>query len=132
MYWSASLFLLDQLLKYLSVTGVFRYHKNLGISFGLFPNFAWVSIFLYILAFWFLFGRIKNRKNKLNVLALSIFAACGLSNSLDRLTYGGVIDYLPILGYFFNLSDIGLIASLFLLGYDVFVSKSTVKNSVNN
>ncbi len=75
--------------------------------FGLL-NRPWAIALLLVLAavvLWRLRSVIG--ENTLLAVALGLIVAGGLSNVLDRLIYGGVIDYVPVAGWFtFNVADV--------------------------
>ena len=78
---------------------------NRGMSFGWFSgmnNYFVVATYLVILAWFF-----ANRRGKFQLGLLALVLG-GLGNLLPRLLLGGVWDYLyfPVLGFWFNLSDV--------------------------
>lgn len=116
------LFILDRLTKIYFET----IDKNAGIAFSLsLPDFILyfllTIVFLLVIFFW-----IKNIKSQ-NILkwpwGLVVIGA--FSNILDRLKYGGVIDFIN-LPYFaiFNLSDVFIcFGVLWILCYNYFIKK---------
>lgn len=116
--------LVDQYLKYLALHGLLRYDwvvlkttlvKNPGISFGILGGFSPLLIAsLQLLALVWIY-RLKLPKS-ITILCL----AGGISNFIDRLYHGFVIDYiqLQLLGYqwptVINLADFYLFLSLIL------------------
>lgn len=116
------LFILDRLTKIYFET----VDKNAGIAFSLsLPDFVLyfllTIVFLLVVFFW-----IKSIKSK-NILkwpwGLVVIGA--FSNILDRLKYGGVIDFIN-LPYFavFNLSDVLIcFGVLWILCYNDFIKK---------
>lgn len=131
------IFILDQMLKF------FFYQKNIieektplikglfyiipplenpGIAFGLFKNYGNFFIIPIILIIFFtLFIYFRTSKKEVFLKGGLLFIFCGgLSNLIDRLVYGGVIDYL-LLKYFpyaFNLADPSI-----LIGVGMIVTK---------
>ena len=108
----------DQVLKFLAINFNFlQVSYNRGISFGLLPGFWWLGINFLVIAGIFIF------LTKKTSLALLLIFSGGLSNFIDRIWYGGVIDYIriPLFPWAFNLGDIeitlGLILILINLGY---------------
>ena len=53
---------------------------------------------------------------KVNLALLLVFSG-GLSNFIDRISYGGVVDYIrvPLLPWAFNLADVFLVLGISLL-----------------
>lgn len=119
---------LDQYLKYLSyyhsslhgnyLISRFVLVKNPGISLGLLGNQSWILI----ASIQFIALILVLRLN-LNQSVRTLVIAGGLSNVIDRLSYGYVIDYLQFqLGsfkwpYVVNLADIYLCLALLLWFY---------------
>ena len=104
---------LDQLIKYLAVDyTLFSVFINRGISFSLWPSGLWPAVtVVLILLMVFVFRR-------QNSLFLALFIAGSISNVIDRLLRGGVVDYVDIkIGPVFNLADLYLIMSILLLIY---------------
>lgn len=103
---------IDQVFKFLAVNFDFLHVSyNQGISFGLLPSYWWLGINFLILAGIFIF-LIK----KVNLALLLVFSG-GLSNFIDRISYGGVVDYIrvPLLPWAFNLADVFLVLGISLL-----------------
>ncbi|OGY27530.1 MAG: hypothetical protein A3F33_01030 [Candidatus Woykebacteria bacterium RIFCSPHIGHO2_12_FULL_43_10] len=107
----------DHFLKHLAVKGLFSYTLNSGLMFGILPEVWYLSIFVYLLSSVILLRWCLSKITPLSLLITSLFIGGGLSNTLDRLVYGGVIDYIPLFFSKVNASDLGIIASLFLLSY---------------
>ena len=88
----------------------FRFTANYNIAFSLPLGGPWLSwliaavitaLIIYLVRLW------SRPDNRIVVAALILIIAGALSNLIDRLTYGYVVDYLE-LRYFtvFNLADI--------------------------
>lgn len=121
----AAIFCLDRLIKYLALhyttDGVFLFsphfirfelHKNFGIiaNFPL-PKFLIIAVSLLIIAF-LIFSLLKT-PNKKTKIALALIIAGALSNLVDRIIYGYVIDYALILDTsYINLSDLLILAGI--------------------
>lgn len=110
---SIGIIILDQLIKAL-VISVGNYEINSGFTFGFFQNFnitaiVLSSIVLVILVI-FLF------KNKNHTIIFSLIFSAGLSNIIDRIIRGGVVDYIRI-GNFpvFNIADVVINLSILYL-----------------
>jgi signal peptidase II len=118
----------DRFFKFLAVNGYadgtsqiladflkFNFAPNYNIAFslpisGVFLNFLIISIII-ILLYELLFSEVRKEWLKATLLTFIIFGA--ISNMLDRLKYGFVIDYLD-LKYFtvFNLADIMIVGGV--------------------
>jgi len=116
------LFILDRFLKYFSLKYFFgkdlflisdffkfSFAENEGIAFSIPINqniliFLIVIIILFILFFLF---KLNKKKSFGEIFALTIILFGAVSNLIDRLFYGSVIDYFN-LKYFtiFNLADV--------------------------
>lgn len=127
-FFSLILFLvfLDQVLKFLAVnSNLLQASYNRGISFGLLPDFWWLGINFLILTGIFIF-LIK----KPSLPLLLIFGG-GLSNFIDRIWWGGVIDYirLPLFPWAFNLADVWIVLGVILiLNIKFKILKTHIKN----
>jgi signal peptidase II len=93
----------------------FNFTPNYNIAFslpisGVFLNFLIISIII-VLLYELLFSEIRKEWLKASFLTFIIFGA--ISNILDRLKYGFVIDYLD-LKYFtvFNLADVMIVGGV--------------------
>lgn len=89
-----------------------------------------VVAFLLVLCLFYLFA-MKNRNSRYDI-TLSLIVGGGISNLLDRLLGGGVIDFVSIgVSFFrtgiFNLADIYILLGSFFLGY-LFFSSTTLSN----
>lgn len=121
------LILIDQALKfvivnYLPEDGFFIFNNFLGISQfqneGIAFGLAMPKVILYLVVFlvlYFLLQKFRKelkQKNFLVLLSLTLVIAGALSNLIDRLYRGFVVDYLHIFSAVFNLADIFIIAGL--------------------
>lgn len=117
------LFTLDRILKYLSISGFLNTLKNNFISLDYFANnnlafsipfnnglsIIISVLILFIVNFYLI---LKNKKNvNSNILISLMFVNIGgVSNIIDRIKYGYVIDYINVLNInIFNLSDVFII-----------------------
>lgn len=116
------LFVADRVLKYYFIRnpaglpgGVFisgglsfGLEKNYGIAFGL-PVGGWilrlaVIVIIFILASYLI--RNYQKKDYLMILALTLIIAGAISNLIDRLRFGFVVDYINVPWFtVFNLAD---------------------------
>ena len=139
---------IDQLTKYLVtsnmqlgqsipvIDGVFEllYHRNPGAAFGILPNQRWIFItftFIVMLVILVILMSGKFRKYKLANAAGVLILAGGISNMIDRLAYGYVVDFLyakfinfPI----FNFADCCVVigAALLLVAFLFVYKEDTV------
>lgn len=106
----AVILIADQLLKYIVRTQNWYYVINPGISLSLGSNWQWTE-WLVLAAFLALI--IFNRKK---TLPLYLILIGGASNLIDRLFFGGVIDYVKIwLFPVFNLADVVITIGVLLI-----------------
>ncbi|HLD82137.1 MAG TPA: signal peptidase II [Patescibacteria group bacterium] len=132
---SLTLFVIDRILKSTLQKDPFAYkdffdsgilkiqrYENTGVAFSI-PLPQWLILSLsttIVLALaWFLM-RALQKKQSLAVLFYDLIIVGALSNIIDRLLYGHVIDYINFIFYFwiFNIADImitvGIAGILFL------------------
>jgi len=133
------LFALDRVLKYLFIASDFsgrgrfllgdffqlKLSLNRGIAFGFGADY-YLIIALYlliILALVFYLLNAYRKKHWLSAWALTLILTGGCSNLIDRLKYGGVIDYFD-LKYFsvFNLADALICLGVVMILVNIFLS----------
>lgn len=87
---------------------------NFGGVFGIFPGFWWQGVIIIILVY-VLIETVKS-KNWPEKLGLSLIAAAGLSNLIDRLQFNGVRDFIywPGLNIRGNLADAVLVIGVII------------------
>lgn len=138
------LIFLDQVVKFLVITHSefnnkkinliknilsINYIKNHGVAFGTFNTlnnfiltFLIGAVILVFVIFIFVFVNKKIENNKIKLCIIFIISG-GVSNYIDRLTKGFVIDYIE-LSFFspiFNLADIYVtLGTLFLMFFVIF------------
>lgn len=119
-------FILDRFLKIAALSGITK--KFLFVNFFLTtnPNIAlsiplrgFIFYLLLIIIFFIVIAelvRSYQSQNKIKILSLSLILTGAISNVLDRVRYGAVIDYfnLPFLTIF-NLSDLMILAGIIIL-----------------
>jgi signal peptidase II len=100
---------------------------NSGISYGLFQHqgrvWQWVLFAIKTLAVLLLWAWLARAGSRLAATALGLIIGGALGNSIDRLTYGAVADFVHFhLGtfswYVFNVADIAIVAGVAGLLYD--------------
>ncbi|MFA5413246.1 MAG: signal peptidase II [Patescibacteria group bacterium] len=139
------LFFLDRLTKWFALKipegGVFLFSKKF-IGFNLYKNFnlifnivlpEWLmySLIVLILAalVWLLFKNYA-RQNIFLIFSLSLIVAGAMSNLLDRLYFGFVVDFLSFFDYsIFNLSDVYIFSGVGLIFIAEFILKREKINS---
>jgi signal peptidase II len=126
----AIFFLLDRYLKQIAINTdpnsnllgehlKFNLSKNFNIAFSLPISGPILNIIIVTIILGLLFYLIYLIKHKYsNIIIISLFALIlgALSNALDRLIYGYVIDYLDVLNFtVLNIADILITLSAFIL-----------------
>lgn len=122
-------FVVDRVLKFLALSGATFGPADGGIRFELFPNPAiafsiafpsWLGLVLTpIIIMVFVYVAVKSARRmawgKVGAIALVVLPA--VSNYLDRLRYGFVVDYVSVGQWLpvFNLSDVVIVCGLVLL-----------------
>ena len=97
--------------------------KNIGIAFGL-NNGNLKNIFITIIILTMIINFIiKQNKNidRNTMIALSLILGGGISNLIDRIFRGGVIDFIKVSTFpIFNIADISIVIGWILLIICVF------------
>lgn len=92
--------------------------KNVGIAFGL-NNGNLKNIFITIIILMMIINFIiKQNKNidRNTMIALSLILGGGISNLIDRIFRGGIIDFIKISTFpIFNMADIAIVSGWILL-----------------
>lgn len=126
-YYLLFLVFLDQIIKY----AINRFYPgimsiNKGIIFGFISN-IYVVIVLTLLGLIVLYFLYKNDKNNIGLPIIFILAGA-IGNIIDRLVYGGVLDYINIYDYSrFNLADIYIFTGVILYFWSISRKDHTVK-----
>lgn len=91
---------------------------NSGIAFGLDLNYYLIVLFYLIIIpvlILILFFEYK-QKNTFNILGLTFIILGSLSNLVDRLLWGAVIDYIDLKYYsVFNLADVMIVFGVIII-----------------
>lgn len=100
---------------------------NPSLAFSI-PLPLYLILFLNILIGAFLFGWYLKTKGGEKIALLAIIFG-GLSNLIDRLTHGGVIDYIMV-GWWpvFNIADTLIIVGILWLLYVLVISNKKMQN----
>ncbi len=114
-------FIIDRALKYLAATTIdesreviksifwFGYYPNDGIGFGIpvpsLPTFIILIVVLAGIAYWMFLGW---RSQQINIIwGTTLIFVGALSNLIDRMIYGHVVDYLNLFDWsIFNIADL--------------------------
>lgn len=125
--------IVDQFLKFESMHRNFPQLVNRGVALGVFSDIksSWFVLLIQLLVLGFLcLMVVRNKTSKDEQLALGMLFGGGISNGIDRLNYGGVVDYMDIgIGVKFNLADCFIVFSviyLLLKTVSLKISKSQV------
>jgi signal peptidase II len=131
------IFSLDQLSKFLItktislhqsvpvISGIFHITlvRNRGAAFGILKNQLYLFILTSIGAIILIFLNLReHRGKKLDIysLALSFILAGALGNLVDRIMFGGVIDFLDFrIWPVFNIADSAITIGAVLLGWSI-------------
>jgi len=91
-----------------------EYFENSGIAFGIsVPTWFLIIVTPIIIILFLHFFLEENPTTRIAILTLLIPGA--ISNFIDRVLFGVTIDYLRVFTSLFNLSDILIVGSIFIL-----------------
>jgi len=105
---------------------------NRGVSYGLLPNMGqWLLTGFAIIAalgLWIWLARAGT--GRLMAISLGLIIGGALGNAVDRMLYGGVVDYVSLHAfgfywYVFNIADAGIVVGVCGLLYESFVANHT-------
>ncbi len=119
-------FIVDRIFKsrfYFAENSLFNYTKNLGIAFGIpLPKTFLLLMVISIIAILSVLSLIAwQRKSYLNFSAYVCIILGALSNLIDRLYYGSVIDYIDLkIWPIFNLADVLIFTGVILVLYQLY------------
>ena len=116
----ASVLLFDQFSKVI-VRNTTAYSVNTGTVFGLLQgnNLLFIIITVAVIAALLYYYRKLKEKSILNQSAIALITGGALSNLIDRVVFGGVIDYIDLKFWpSFNIADAALVAgmTIFFIG----------------
>lgn len=104
--------LVDQVSKFYAPQIVPIVH-NKGLILGLLPDY---SLYLFLIGF---FGLLLFLKKEIKLATLLLLGGA-VSNLIDRLRFGYVIDYIDLKGLpVFNLADLFIVLGAILLSFDL-------------
>jgi len=105
------------------------YVLNPGVAFGMFKNQAYFFITVAILVIIFILVGLRRKRAQREEIALYLVLSGALSNLLDRIRLGMVIDFLDFrIWPVFNLADSAITIGAILLAYSVLLKKK--KNTI--
>ena len=105
------LILLDQLLKIVVVNGMsVKYYINRGVAFSIWPSTLWWYLIPMVIV------SLIAILTKTSSWGLALIIGGGIANLVDRLKYGGVIDFIKLNHWpVFNLADIMIVSGLCII-----------------
>ena len=142
--------LLDQVIKIIIKSKLFNssilvipyilkltYVQNTGAAFGIGSNstsmFVAVNIVIIGLITYFIFSK-KDEINRPILIALHLIVAGGISNLIDRITWGFVVDYIdisPLIKYpVFNLADIFIVVGCIIIAISLIKDAIVKKKNI--
>lgn len=121
--------LIDQIIKYIVVTSncditiipkYFNliYVQNTGGVYGVFEdnNFAFCIVSAIVLMILFIYSKNITKDNKLKQVLWQLILAGGVSNLIDRIFRGFVVDFVQMIGFgVFNLADACIVISAIII-----------------
>ena len=112
---------------------MFSYVENSGAAFGIQVGSIWTFILVNIVVLGILIKFVHSQMNKISnqvTIVLSLILAGGISNLIDRIFRGAVIDFIdlgPILNFpVFNVADIMLVIGVLMFTISLIIS--TIKD----
>lgn len=110
--------------------------ENTGMAFG-FNDGNTKNIFLTIFVLFIIISFLRNQKNELDtktIIAISLALGGGISNLIDRIFRGGVLDFIKIWKFpIFNIADICICVAwgLLIIFLFMYTNKKDVIKSVD-
>ena len=107
----------------------FTYVENTGAAFGIFENNSGMLSTISILLFLFITYLVVSKRKLFTpdvIFALSCVAGGGISNVVDRFTFGFVIDYvyLKFINFaVFNIADTCVVLGTIYIGIKILLTK---------
>lgn len=110
------------------------YVENSGVAFGIKVGSVWTFIIVNVIVLGIIITFMKSQLSELNnktVLIFSLVLAGGVSNLIDRIFRGYVIDFLditPLINFpVFNFADIMIVVAVLIFG--VTMIKNIIKDN---
>lgn len=109
------------------------YVENSGVAFGIKVGSVWsfiiVNVVILGIIIKFMYSQLQELNNK-TIIILSLILAGGISNLIDRIFRGYVVDFLditPMISFpVFNFADIMIVVAVFIFG--VTMIRSIIKD----
>ncbi|MCH7758762.1 signal peptidase II [Patescibacteria group bacterium] len=131
-------FILDRIFKKFALIGIikdifffkFSLWENPGIAFSIPIQVIFFYFLLGVIFYWVVFYLIKSYQQGeiMKIFSLSLILVGGLSNLLDRLKYGVVIDYINFSFLAaFNLADLMILGGVVILIRKLILTKQKIK-----
>ena len=101
--------------------------KNKGVSYGMFTQDSelgqWLLVGFAVVAVIAMLVWLVKAESRLVALSLGLIISGAIGNSIDRMVYGGVIDFISLYAYdyywyVFNIADVAIVAGVAGLIYD--------------
>lgn len=119
---------LEEIRRMVVVPSILNFHLawNEGINFGLFGNgdaqtkYIWITLALIIVVFFYWYAY-KQEKTWDMLIPIGLITGGALGNTLDRVIFGAVMDYLNVAccgiknPFSFNLADTAIFSGLVLM-----------------
>ena len=134
--------IIDQIIKYIVVASncsisiipnIFNliYVKNTGGVYGIFQNsnFIFTMISIVVLIILFIYSKNITKDNKTKQALWQLILAGGVSNLIDRIFRGFVVDFVQMLGFgVFNLADACIVISAIII---IFLELKEIRSGSN-
>lgn len=116
-YWVRQSLPLNESLPVIEPLLYWTYVRNEGAAFGLFQGLNWILAVCAVLVISGALVYILSHRPQANIIAaLALIAGGATGNLIDRLIFGGVIDYIDFkIWPVFNLADIAIVAGALLI-----------------
>ena len=132
----------DLLIKFFALKGYINFNlfnlikfnlvKNEGISFGLFSNRLNLIIIITFLIIIFLIFLLKNSRNKFEKIGYVLIISGALSNFLDRVFLGYVVDYIDLKIFICNFADILIFLGMIIISFIIIKKERMYENKDRN
>ncbi len=109
----------DQFAKFFVIDQDIFFTFNKGVAFGLFGSLEWLPFFNIILLAVLsalIVLKFRSELSSFGCIGMAVVFGGGVSNILDRLFHGGVIDYLSFgFGPWFNIADVFIVSGILVI-----------------
>lgn len=109
--------------------------KNTGAAFNMFNSYQLLLGFLAIVVIWYLLKLLseEERLTKLKIILYSMLFTGIVANLLDRIIYGGVIDYISFQIFNLNMPVFNLADTLIVISISIYlIMEIVVENKHEN